>query len=132
VVSKMWPPGTGRQHRQATITSVDLANGTTRPPMTVAASPNGWGDIAIAPGGKTAYFVDTLRGAVTPIRLGTRTAGEPIPSGEGSFTMLFGQGASIGYLIESDQVVPLNTATNTTLRPITAPTVIDWGEAVRR
>jgi len=46
--------------------------------------------------------------------------------------MLFGQGASIGYLIESDQVVPLNTATNTTLRPIKVPTVIDWGEAARR
>jgi hypothetical protein len=38
----------------------------------------------------------------------------------------------IGYLIESRQVVPLNTATNTTLRPIKLPAVIDWGEAVRR
>jgi len=33
---------------------------------------------------------------------------------------------------ESDQVVLLNTATNTTLRPIKVPTVIDWGEAARR
>ena len=46
--------------------------------------------------------------------------------------MLFGQGASIGYLIGSHQVIPLNTATNTTLRPIKLPTVIDWDEAVRR
>ena len=50
----------------------------------------------------------------------------------GRYTMLFGQGASIGYLIGSRQVIPLNTATNTTLRPIKLPTVIDWGEAVRR
>lgn len=46
--------------------------------------------------------------------------------------MLFGQGASIGYLIESDQVVPLNTANNTTLRPIPMSRVMGWGEAVRR
>ena len=50
----------------------------------------------------------------------------------GRYTMLFGQGASIGYLIGSRQVIPLNTATNTTLRPIRLPAVIDWGEAVRR
>jgi hypothetical protein len=46
--------------------------------------------------------------------------------------MLFGQSASIGYLIESHQAVPLNTATTTILRPIKVPTVVDWGEAVRR
>jgi hypothetical protein len=34
--------------------------------------------------------------------------------------------------MESDQVVPLNTATNTTLRPIKIPAVMDWGEATRR
>ncbi len=45
--------------------------------------------------------------------------------------MLFGQGASIGYLIKSHQVVPMNTAANTILRPIKVPTVMDWGEAVR-
>lgn len=82
----------------------------------------------VAPGGKTAYFLDTLLGAVTPIHLATRTVGGPIPSGNGSHTMLFGQGASIGYLIESHLVVLLNTATNTTLRPIKMPTtIIDWG-----
>jgi len=69
---------------------------------------------------------------VIPIHLTTRTVGRPIPSGQGSFTMLFGQGASIGYLIESGRVVPLNTATNTTLRPIRLPTIIDWAEAARR
>jgi len=128
VVSKVWPPG--GQQRRATVTSVDLANGTTLPPLTVPASPNGWGNIAIAPDGKTAYFTDTLRGLVTPIDLATHTAGKPISSGKGSFTVLFGHGASIGYLIESQQMVPLNTATNTTLSPIKLPTVIDWGEAV--
>ena len=130
VVSIAWPPA---PRRRDTITPINLGNGTTLPPLTVRASSNGWGNIAIAPGGKTAYFLDTLLGAVTPINLATRTAGEPIPSGKGSYTVLFGQGASIGYLIESHQVVPLNTATNTTLRPIKMPTtVIDWGEAVRR
>jgi hypothetical protein len=58
--------------------------------------------------------------------------GKPIASGEGSFTMLLGQGASIGYLIETGRVVPFNTATNATLPPIKLPAdVIDWGEAVR-
>jgi DNA-binding beta-propeller fold protein YncE len=132
VATHPWRAGAGRQRPRDTITPINLPNGTTLPPLTVRASSNGWGNIAIAPGGKTAYFLDTLLGAVTPIDLATRTAGAPIPSGKGSYTMLFGQGASIGYLIESDRVVPLNTATNTTLRPITMPTVIDWGEAVRR
>jgi len=45
--------------------------------------------------------------------------------------MLFGQGASIGYLIESDGVITLNTATNTTLPRIKLPAVMDWGEAMR-
>lgn len=132
VVSKTWPPGARNRQPRATITPVNLATGTTLPPMTIRASPNGWGDIAVAPHGKTAYFLDTLRGAVTPIRLATHTVGEPIPSGKGSYTMLFGHGASIGYLIESQQVVPPNTATNTTLPPIKLPTVIGWGEAVQR
>ena len=100
--------------------------------LIVRGSTHGWGNIAIAPGGRTAYFFDTLLGAVTPIHLATRTAGRPIPAGAGSYAMLFGQGTSIGYLIESSRVVPLNTATNTTLRPIKLPAVIDWGEAVRR
>jgi YVTN family beta-propeller protein len=128
VVSKATPFG-GRQ-RRATITAVDLASGATLPPLTVAASPNGWGNIAIAPGGKIAYFTDTLRGLVTPIDLATHTVGKPVSSGKGSFTVLFGHGASIGYLIESQQIVPLNTATNTTLPPIKLPTILDWGEAV--
>ena len=132
VVSRPWPVGGRHQHPGDTVTPINLGNGTTQPPLTVRASSNGWGNIAITPGGKTAYFLDTLLGAVTPINLATRTAGEPIASGKGSYAMLFGQGASIGYLIESDQVVPLNTATNTTLRPIKVPTVIDWGEAARR
>jgi YVTN family beta-propeller protein len=126
VVSKVF----GGQQRRATLTTVDLAKGTTLPPLTVAASPNGWGNIAIAPGDKIAYFTDTLRGLVTPIDLATHTVGKPISSGKGSFTVLFGHGASIGYIIESQQIVPLNTATNTTLPPIKLPTVMDWGEAV--
>lgn len=132
VVSKAWPPGGRHRQPRATITPVNLARGTTLPPMTVRASPNGWGYLVLAPDGKTAYYLDTLRGAVIPIHLATRTVGEPIPTGNGSFTMLFGHGASIGYLVESQQVLPLNTATNTTLPPIKLPTVIDWGEAVRR
>jgi DNA-binding beta-propeller fold protein YncE len=128
VVSKATP--FGGQQRRAAVTTVDLANGTTLPPLTVAASPNGWGNIAIAPGEKTAYFTDTLRGLVTPIDLATHTVDKPISSGKGSFTVLFGHGASMGYLIESQQIVPLNTATNTTLPPIKLPTILDWGEAV--
>lgn len=136
VVSIPWTPAARRYSHRDTITPVNLQNGTTLPPLTVRAyvraSSNGWGNVVIAPDGKTAYFLDTLLGEVTPINLATRTAGEPIATGRGSYTMLFGQGASIGYLIESDQVVPLNTATNTTLRPIPMPRVMDWGEAVRR
>ena len=132
VVSKTWPPGVRDRQPQATITPVNLATGTTLPPMRVRASPSGWGDIVIGPHGETAYFLDTLRGRVIPIHLASHTVGEPIPSGKGSYTMLFGHGASIGYLIESQQVVPLNTITNTTLPPIKLPTVIDWGEAVQR
>jgi hypothetical protein len=98
----------------------------------VRASSNGWGNIAIAPGGKTAYLTDTLLGAVTPIDLATHTAGTPIASGAGAYTILFGQGASIGYVIGEHQVVPLNTVTDTTLRPIKVPLVMDWGEATRR
>ena len=128
VVSKAAP--FGGQQRQATVTTVDLANGTTLPSLTVAASPNGWGNIAIAPNGRTAYFTDTLRGLVTPIDLANHTVDKPISSGKGSFTVLFGHGASMGYLIESQQIVPLNTATNTTLPPIKLPTILDWGEAV--
>jgi hypothetical protein len=124
-------PVAGLQHPRD-ITPINLQNGTTLPPMTVRASAHGWGYLTIAPGGRTAYFLDTLLGAVTPIHLATRTVGRPIPSGDGSYAMLFGQGASIGYLIESGQVVPLNTATNRTLRPIKLPRIIGWGEAVRR
>jgi hypothetical protein len=50
----------------------------------------------------------------------------------GAYTILFGQGASIGYVIGEHQVVPLNTVTDTTLRPIKVPLVMDWGEATRR
>jgi YVTN family beta-propeller protein len=132
VVSKAWPFGARPAQPRATITPVNLTKGTTQPPMTVRASPNGWGYLVLAPDSKTAYFLDTLRGAVTPIRLASHTVGKPIPSGKGSYAMLFGHGASTGYLIQSQQVLPLNTATNTTLRPIKLPTVIDWGEAVRR
>jgi hypothetical protein len=62
--------------------------------------------------------------------------GMPIPTGNGPYhggpeDLLFGQGASIGYLIKSDLVVPLNSATNTTLRPIKLPAIIGWSEAVR-
>lgn len=122
----------GHQSHRDTITPINLRNGTKLPPLTVHSSPNGWGNIAIAPGGKTAYFTDTLLGEVTPINLATRTAGQPIASGKGSYTIVFGQHASIGYLMESEQVLPLNTTTNTTLRPIKIRGVMDWGEAVRR
>jgi DNA-binding beta-propeller fold protein YncE len=120
-----------------TITPVDLRDGVTLPSMTVRGSSSGWGNVVVAPGGKTAYFLDTMRGAVTPIDLATGTVGRPIPTGNGPYhgspyTILFGQGASIGYLIKSDQVVPLNTATNTTLPPIKLPTIISWGEAAQR
>lgn len=134
VVSVPWSPDARRRHRD-TVTPINLKNGSALPPLTlhssVRVSSNGWGTVVIAPDGKTAYFLDTLLGAVTPINLATRTADKPIATGHGSSTMLFGQGASIGYLIESGQVVPLNTATNATLRPVKLPTVISWAEAVR-
>jgi YVTN family beta-propeller protein len=134
VVSHLSPrAGSRHQYPRDTITPINLSNGTTLRALAVRASSNGWGNVVIAPDGKTAYFLDTLRGGVTPIDLATLTAGKLIPSGGASYTMLFGQGAAIGYLIESNQVVPLNTATNTTLPPIKMPaTVIDWGQAVRR
>jgi hyaluronoglucosaminidase len=44
VVSKPWPPGARRQHPRATITPINLTNGTTLPPLTVRASSNGWRD----------------------------------------------------------------------------------------
>jgi YVTN family beta-propeller protein len=131
VVSKASRFGAVHAQPRDTITPVNLAKGTTLPPMTIRASPNGWGYLVLAPHGKTGYFLDTLRGVVTPIHLSTRTEGKPIPAGEGSYTILFGHDASIGYLIESQQVLPLNTVTNATLPPIKLPTVIDWGEAVR-
>ena len=130
VVSRRWPPRASK-HPRDTITPINLRSGTTLPPVMVRGSSNGFGSIAVAPGGKTAYFLDTLLGVVTPIHLATHTAGRPILSAKGSYTMLFGQGASIGYLIESDGVVPLNTATNTTLPSIKLPAVMDWGEAMR-
>ncbi len=46
--------------------------------------------------------------------------------GPGAYAILFGQGASIGYVIGEHQVVPLNTVTDTTLRPIKVPLVMDW------
>ena len=64
-----------------------------------------------------------------------RTAGPDGPRADGVRGPLHDavrSGASIGYLIGSRQVIALNTATNTTLRPIRLPAVIDWGEAVRR
>ncbi len=79
--------------------------------------------------GKTAYLTDTLLGAVTPSISPPTPAGAPIPSGAGAYTILFGQGASIGYLVGEHQIVPLNTVTNTTLRPIKLPLVMDWGAA---
>jgi YVTN family beta-propeller protein len=117
------------RHLRDTITPVNLRNGTTLPSLKVPSSPNGWGNIAIAPGGKTGYFTDTLLGQVTPINLATRAAGQPIASGKGSYTILFGQHASVGYLMEFEQVVPLNTTNNTTLRPIKIRGVMGWGEA---
>ena len=64
-----------------------------------------------------------------------RTAGPDGPHANGVRGPLHDavrSGPSIGYLIGSRQVIPLNTATNTTLRPIKLPTVIDWDDAVRR
>ncbi len=50
----------------------------------------------------------------------------------GSQTLLFGQDASIGYLVKSDRLVPLKSATNTLLRPIKFPALIDASEATGR
>ncbi len=129
--------GAGVRRGRFTITPVDLADGIALRSVTVRGSSNGWGNIVIAPSGKTAYFLDTMRGAVIPIHLATGTVGKPIPSGNGPYhggskTLVFGQGASIGYLIKSDRVVPLNTATSTILPPIKLPTVIGWSEAAHR
>jgi len=129
--------GVGGRRGRYIITPINLRDGVTRSAMTVRGSSNGWGTVVITPGGKTAYFLDTMRGAVIPIRVATHTMGKPIPSGNGpyhggSYTMLFGQGASIGYLIKSDRVVPLNTATNTIMPAIKLPRVIGWGEEVQR
>ena len=129
--------GAGDQRGPFTFTPIDLADGARLPSVTVRGSSHGWGNIVIAPGGKTAYFLDTMRGAVMPIHLATDTVGKPISSGNGpyhggAYTLLFGQDASIGYLIKSDRLVPLNTATNTTLRPIKLPTDHRRSEAAHR
>jgi hypothetical protein len=50
----------------------------------------------------------------------------------GVHTLLFGQGASIGYLVKSDRLVPLNAATNAILRPVKFPALIAVSEAVHR
>jgi YVTN family beta-propeller protein len=126
----------GRSGDRFTITPIDLADGARLRSVTVRGSSNGSGIFVISPGGKTGYFLDTMLGAVIPIDLGAGSVGMPIPTGNGPYhggpeDLLFGQGASIGYLIKSDLVVPLNSATNTTLRPIKLPAIIGWSEAVR-
>jgi YVTN family beta-propeller protein len=127
----------GNQRGPLTITPIDLADGTRRPSVTIHGSSDGWGSLVIAPGGKTGYVLDTMRSAVTPIHLASFTVGKPIPSGSGPYhggsqALFFGQDATIGYLIKSDRLVPLNTATNTTLRPIKFPALINASEATHR
>jgi YVTN family beta-propeller protein len=129
--------GAGSGNGRFTITPIDLADGARLPSLTVLGSSSGSVRIVLAPGGKTAYFFDTQRSAVIPIHLATDTAGKPIPTGNGPYhggsdALVFGRGASIGYLIKSDRVVPLNTATNTTLPPIKVPAIIGWSAAVQR
>ncbi len=129
--------GPGSQPGVFTVTPVNLADGARLPSMKIRGSLHGWGNIVIAPGGKTAYFLDTLHSAVTPIHLATDTVGKPIASGDGPYhggsqTLLFGQDASIGYLVKSDRLVPLKSATNTLLRPIKFPALIDASEATGR
>lgn len=129
--------GLGTRRGPFTITPIDLADGARLRSVTVRGSSHGWGNLVIAPDGKTAYLLDTMRGAVIPIHLATDTVGKPIPTGNGPYhggsqALFFGESASIGYLIKSDRVVPLNTATSTTLRPIRFPSVIGWGEAAHR
>ncbi len=129
--------GAGGPNGRFTITQVDLADGARLPSVTVRGSSHGLGRIVVAPRGKTAYFLDTMRGAVIPIHLRADTAGKPIPTGNGphhggSHALFFGHGAAIGYLIKSDRVVPLNTATSTTLPPIKLPAIIGWSEAAHQ
>ncbi len=105
--------GAGGPNGWFTITPIDLADGARLPSVKVRGSSHGLGHIVVAPRGKTAYFLDTMRGAVIPIHLGADTAGKPVPTGNGpyhggSHTLFFGQDAAIGYLIKSDRVVPLN------------------------
>jgi YVTN family beta-propeller protein len=126
----------GRSGDRFTITPIDLADGARLRSVTVRGSSNGSGRIVIAPGGKTAYFLDTMRGTVIPIHVAADTEGKPIPTGTGPYhggadDLVFGPDAAIGYLIKSDRVVPLNSATNTTLPPIKLPAIIGWSEAVR-
>ncbi len=80
--------------------------------------------------GMLRHHLPPARARDLPLHL-PAVAGGPIPSVKGSYTILFGQAASIGYVIESDHVVPLNTVTNTTLRPVKLPLVMDWDEATR-
>jgi DNA-binding beta-propeller fold protein YncE len=109
------------------LTPIDTATSTAGPPILVPAKFVSF--TAITPNGRTAYLVEHGRG-VLPVNLVTRTAGSLLDLPDAAEITITPNGRT-AYVVEPQrhEVVPVVTATNTPLRPITfkgpwAPTTV--------
>jgi DNA-binding beta-propeller fold protein YncE len=122
----------GMTGNNAAVTPINTATNTTGAPITLRNfQPT---DFAIAPNGTTAYL--TAGGDIVPVNLATRTVGKPIRVPTASWAMAFAPDGTTLYVLSRNlltgtkrsqgtqtagTVTPINTATNTALKPIQLP-----------
>jgi YVTN family beta-propeller protein len=116
------------------IVPVDLASGTALRPISVSDIYSLAADVAIAPNGQTAYAVEPALDKVIPIRTATSTPLKPItltapgsplrgsiaitPDGKTAYVLRSGQLNDFRSGPPAGALIPISTATNTALRPI--------------
>jgi YVTN family beta-propeller protein len=105
-----------------TVVPINTATNKAGAPITVGKGPR---DIAITPGGRTAYVADVGRikansviptgRTVTPVNLATAKAGQPIRVGKDPVQVLITPDGKTAYVADyySRTVTPINTATDT-------------------
>jgi YVTN family beta-propeller protein len=102
------------------VTPISTATNTPGKPITVGGIPL---SVAITPNGETAYVTNSYEGAVTPINTATNTRDMAIldsaPDSRPVAITITPNGQTAYVANQSNTVMPISTATNTALPPIT-------------